>query len=83
MRSGMGNEVSAGEGDPQESGEEGDWTSRKDSEASGGLWLLSHLLEDGEEVCVFTCSATSASQMQLCRSGAEVSGWSEGGCFSR
>ena len=73
MRSsaGMGNEVSAGEAEENE--EEGGWTSREETQASGGLWLLSHQLDDGKEVCVFTCTATSAAQAQLCQSGAEVS----------
>ena len=53
--------------------EEDGWTSREESEVSGGLWRLSHDLEDGDEVCVFTCAASSASQIQLCLSGAEVS----------
>lgn len=69
----MGNEVSAGEaGDPEESGEGEEWTSREETEASGGLWCLSNHLDDGKEVCVFTCSAASNSQAQLCQSGAEV-----------
>lgn len=73
MLSAMGNEVSAGEGgDPEENGEGEDWTSKEETEASGGLWSLSHHLDDGKEVCVFTCSATSISQTQLCQSGAEV-----------
>lgn len=68
----MGNEVSAGEERPEEKEEEDGWTSREEAEVSGGLWSLSHELEDGQELCVFTCTATSASQAQLCQSGAEV-----------
>ena len=69
----MGNEVSAGEGEPEEKEEEDGWTSREDSEVSGGLWALSHELADGQELCLFTCSAASPAHAQLCRSGAEVS----------
>ena len=77
----MGNEVSAGEAEQEETEEEEEgWTSREDTEASGGLWSLSHELDDGREVCVFTCSATSASQRQLCQAGANVSCSSKGGC---
>ena len=85
MRGVMGNEVSAGEGEREETEEEEeeeDWTSREETEASGGLWSLSHQLEDDREVCVFTCSATSASQRQLCQAGADVSCSSEGGCYA-
>ena len=69
----MGNEVSSAE-DGQEAGErESDgWTSREEAEVSGGLWRLSHELEDDQEVCLFTCTASSVSQTQLCQSGAEV-----------
>ena len=74
MLSGMGNEVSAEEGGKEEGGEEeGEWASMEETEASGGLWSLSHDVEDGEEVCVFACAATSAVQTQLCLAGAEVS----------
>ena len=72
----MGNEVSAEEGGKEEDGkgeEEGEWASMEETEASGGLWSLSHDVEDGEEVCVFACAATSAAQSQLCLAGAEVS----------
>lgn len=44
----------------------------EETEASGGLWTFSHAEEDGVEVCVFTCAATSAAQAQLCKAGAEV-----------
>ena len=85
----MGNEVSAGEGEQEETEaeeeeeeeEEEDWTSREDTEASGGLWSLSHELEDDREVCVFKCSATSASQRQLCQAGADVSCSSDRGRY--
>ena len=70
----MGNEVSAGEGRREEKEEEEDgWTSREEAEMSGGLWSLSHEVEDGQRLCVFTCAAASSSQAQLCQSGAEVS----------
>ena len=71
MRSMMGNEVSAGEGEREDSGSSGEESEQK--EASGGLWVLSQELEDGEDVSVFTCTASSQSQAGLCRAGAEVS----------
>lgn len=75
-RGGMGNEVSAGEGEArgEEDGKEDDggWANREESEASGGLWSVSYQLDDDQEVCVFSCLASSASQIQLCQSGVEV-----------
>lgn len=68
----MGNEVSAGEGEAEER-DEGGWTSKEESEASGGLWSVSYQLDDDQEVCVFSCLASSASQTQLCQSGVEAS----------
>lgn len=66
----MGNEVSAGEGEPEDGASSGEESEQK--EASGGLWALSQELEDGEDVSVFTCTASSQSQADLCRAGAEV-----------
>ena len=73
MLEAMGNEVSATEGESEEKEEEDEWTSREEDEVSGGLWSLSHEVEDGQQVCVLTCAATGSSQAQLCQSGAEVS----------
>ncbi|CAI8053639.1 Protein-associating with the carboxyl-terminal domain of ezrin, partial [Geodia barretti] len=71
MLEAMGNEVSATEGESEEKEEEDEWTSREEDEVSGGLWSLSHEVEDGQQVCVLTCAATGSSQAQLCQSGAE------------
>ena len=70
----MGNEVSAREGEREEKEEDDESTSREEAEVSGGLWSLSHEVDDdGQQVCVLTCAATGSSQAQLCQSGAEVS----------
>lgn len=73
MQSGMGNTTSAGEGEVEDVGKKDEWTSREDTEASSGLWSVSHEIDDDQQICVFTCAATLPSQMQLCQAGVEVS----------
>ena len=72
MRSVMGNEVSTGEGEREDGGSRRTDEEEDGCEVSGGLWVMSQDVEDGEEVCVFTCLASSSSQTERCMAGAEV-----------